>query len=153
MDICFTEYCYCIYLWTYHTYPVSHRYYYFNYILPLHRYYYTWHQLCLLPVPLIHRFHWYTDTPIHWIPSSSLPGCSVHSYIIFVYHCYMYSLVYMDLLFLYSCHVDHFSYYMDYCYMYITIFPLHDCIPLLILIFPLLDMSAVDMWCVELSAT
>jgi len=54
---------------------------------------------------------------------------------------------------IYYFYIDHFSYYMDYCYMYITVFPLHDCFPLLILIFPLLDMSVVDMWCVELSAT
>ena len=37
--------------------------------------------------------HWYTDTPIHGIPSlyilfSSLHGCSVHSYIMFTHHCY-----------------------------------------------------------------
>jgi len=98
-------------------------------------------------------FHWYTDTPIHWIPSSSLPGCSVHSYLMFVYHCYMYSLVYMHVLFLYSCHMTHLSYYMYYCCMYIPVFLLHDCFPLLILIFSLLNTWAVDMQCVELSAT
>ena len=113
VDICFTEHYYCIYLWTYHTYPVSHRDYYFNHISPLHRYYYMWHHLCLLHVPLTHgyvffMFHWYTDTPIHWIPSSSLPGCFVQCYIMFVYHCYMYSLVYMHVLFLYFCHMDHY---------------------------------------------
>ena len=47
----------------------------------------------------------------------------------------------------------HCSYYMDYCYMNIPVFLLHDCFPLLILILMLLDMSVVDMRCVKLSAT
>jgi len=63
------------------------------------------------------------------------------------------SLVYMCWLFLYSCCMDHCSYYMDYWYMDIPVFPLYDCFPLLILIFLLLNMWAVDIWCVELSAT
>ena len=51
---------------------------------------------------------------------------------------------------MYSCCMDYGLYY---CYMDIPLFPLHDCIPVMILIFPLLDTSAVDMRCVELSAT
>ena len=95
--------------------------------------------------------HWYKDTLIHAIPSfhilvSSLDGCSVHSYIMFTHHCYIYSLVYMHWLILYSCYTDHRS----YC-MYIHVSLLHDCFPLLI--FPLLDTSAVDMRCLELNAT
>jgi len=102
--------------------------------------------------------HWYIDTPIHWIPSfhilvSSLHGCSVHSYIMFTHHCYIYSPVYMRWLFMYSGHMDHHSYYMIYCCMYIHASPLHDYFPLRILIFLLLNMWAVDMQCVELSAT
>ena len=45
------------------------------------------------------------------------------------------------------CCVDHCS-CMDYCYMDILVFMLLDCF-----LFLLLDMSAVDMRCVELSAT
>ena len=45
------------------------------------------------------------------------------------------SLLHMHVWFLYSCHMDPCSYYMYYCSM------LYDCFPLLILIFPLLDMS------------
>ena len=102
--------------------------------------------------------HRYIDTPIHWTPSfhilvSSLYGCSVHSYIMFTHHCYTFSPVYMHLLFLYSCYMDNCSYYMYYCSMYFLVFPLHDYFLLPILIFPLLDMWAVDMRCVKLSAT
>jgi len=102
--------------------------------------------------------HRYIDTPIHCTPSfhilvSSLHGCSVHRYIMFTHHCYRYSPVYMHVLFLYSCHMVHRLYYMYSCCMYIPIFLLRDCFPLLILIFPLLDMWAVDMRCVKLSAT
>ena len=79
--------------------------------------------------------------------------CSIHSYIMFVHHYYIYSLVYMHCLFLYSCRVDHRSYYMNYCYMYILVFPLQDYFPLLILIFSLLNMWADNMRCVKLSVT
>jgi len=41
----------------------------------------------------------------------------------------------------------------DYCYMDIPVFSLHNCFSLLILIFLLLDMCAVDMRCVKLSTT
>jgi len=91
--------------------------------------------------------HWYTDTPIHWIPSSSLPGCSVHSYILFVYHCYMYLLDFYIL-----------SYGSPFI-LHVLLLHVYSCIPvtyyfpLLILIFPLLDTWAIDMRCVELSAT
>jgi len=120
MDICFTEHCYCISLWIYHAYPVSHRYYYFNYISPLHRYYYTWHHLCLLHVPLIHGYINSLDTVIivTWM-------LCTHLYHV-AYHYCMYSLVYMHVLFLYSCHMDHRSYYIYYCCMYIPLFLLHD---------------------------
>ena len=72
VNICFTKHCYCISLWTYYTYPVSHRYYYFNHLSPLHRYYYTWHHLCLLHIPLIHGYANSLDTII-------IVTCSVHS--------------------------------------------------------------------------
>jgi len=91
-----------------------------------------------------------TDTWIHQL--SSFPWYSVRSYVMYMHHCYIYSPVYMHWL-LYSCRVYHRSYYMDYCYMYILAIPLHDCFPLLILIFSLLDMSAIDTRCVELSVT
>jgi len=42
---------------------------------------------------------------------------------------------------------------LGYCYMDIPVFSLHDGFRLLILIFLLLDMCAVDMRCVKLSAT
>ena len=140
MNICFTEHCYCISLWTY---PLSHRYYYFNHISPLHRYYYTWHHWCLLHVSLIHEYTNSLDTVIivTWMLCTQL--------IMFVYHCYMYSLAYMHVLFLYSCHMNHRSYYMYYCCMYIHVFLLHDYFPLLILLFLLLDIWAVDMCCME----
>ena len=81
-------------------------------------------QCFLIHVPPIYRYTNLLDTSFH-ILVSSLHGCSVHSYILFVYHCYMYSLVYMHVLFLYSCHVDHRSYCMYYCCMYLPVFPLH----------------------------
>ena len=56
--------------------------------------------------------------------------------------------VYMHCLCLYSCHIDHRSYCMYYCCMYLPVCPLHEYFPLLILIFPLLDIWAVDMRCV-----
>ena len=71
------------------------------------------------------------------------------------------SLLHMHVWFLYSCHMDHRSSYMYYCSMllylcyiidvhvllfHVTVF---DCFLLLICIFPLLDMRAVDMRYVE----
>ena len=139
-----------MYLWTYHIYLVLRRYYYFNHISPLHRYYYTWNHFYLLHIPLIHRYTISLDTVISYI-------CNIITWIFRtqLYHVRT-SLLYVftgivHLLFLYSCHVDRLSYYMDYCYIYITLFPLHDCFPLLILIFSLLDMWVVDMECVKLS--
>ena len=67
-----------------------------------------------------------------------------------LYHIYT-SLLHMRVLFLCSCHMDHHSYCMSYCCMYIPVFLLHDCFPLLICL--LLDTWAVDMRCVKLSAT
>jgi len=100
-------------------------------------------------------------TSLH-ILISSLHGFSIHNHLMFSHHCYtwhlysmfmthcsMYSLVYMHCLLLYSCHRDHRSYCMySYC-MYLPVFSVHEYFPLLILIFPLLDMRAVDMWYVE----
>ena len=57
------------------------------------------------------------------------------------------SLWHIYVWFLYSCHMDHRSYCMSNCCMYILIFQLHDYFPLLI--FSLLDTRAVDMRCVE----
>ena len=37
VDTCFTEHCYCMYLWTYDTDSAVHRYYYYNHISLLHR--------------------------------------------------------------------------------------------------------------------
>ena len=85
----------------------------------------------------------------------------VHSYFIFLHHCYIDSPVYMHWLSMSSCYMDHWLYYyswtflhsryinhclchMDYCYMSSS-----SCIPVLILIFPLLDTWAVDMRCME----
>jgi len=96
--------------------------------------------LFLIHVPLVHG---YTNSQT-----------IVISYIVIIvtwmldtqlYHVYT-SLSHMHVLFLYSCHMDHRSYYMSYYCMYIHVFLLHDC-------FPLLDTWAVDMRCVELSAT
>ena len=92
----------------------------------------------------------FTDTWIHQL--SSFLGYSIHNYVLYIHHCYMYSPVSMHYL-LYSCRVYHRSYYMDYCYMYIPVIPLHDCFPLLILIFLLLDMWLIDTRCVRISAT
>ena len=103
-------------------------------------------------------YYWYTDTLLHWrllfhIFISSLHEDSIHSYFMFLYHYYIDSPVYMHWLSLYSCCMDHCLYYMNYCYMDIPIFSLHDCFSLLILIFSLLYMWAVDIRCVDLSAT
>ena len=57
--------------------------------------------------------------------------------------------IYMHVLFLYSCHIDHRSYCMYYCCMYLPVFPLHKYVPLLILISTLLDTWVVDMRCVD----
>ena len=65
------------------------------------------------------------------------------------------SLSHMHVGFLYSCQMDHRSYCMSYCCIYTHVILLHDCFPLLLLIlllvlviFSLLGMSAVDMRCV-----
>ena len=135
-----------MYLWTHHTYPIVHRYYDFNHISPLHRYYYTWHHLCLLHATLIHGYTISLDIIIAYI-CIVVPWNSMHSYFMFLHRCYIDSPVCMHWLSLYSCCVDHYLYYMNDCYMDIIVFPL------LILIFPLLDIWDVDIWCVELCAT
>ena len=80
--------------------------------------YYTYHNSFLF------MSHPYIDTSIQYTLSfhilvSSLYGCSVHSYTMFTHHCYFTTPVYMHVLFLYSCHMDHRSYCMSYCCMYI----------------------------------
>ena len=82
-------------------------------------------------------FHWYTDRPMHGLPHFILllPLCHVSI-----------SLLHMHVWFLSSCHMDPRSYYMYSmllysCYMIVSL--------LLIWIFPLLDMRAVDMRYVE----
>ena len=70
-----------------------------------------------------------------------------HYYFIHIY-CYIDSLACMRLS-LYSRYIEHCSCYMDYRYMSMSVFSLHDYFPLLILIFSLLDMWAVNMRCVE----
>ena len=66
-----------------------------------------------------------------------------HYYFIHIY-CYIDSLACMRLS-LYSHYIELCSCYMDYSYMSMPVFSLHDYFPLLILIFPLLDTWAVDM--------
>ena len=83
----------------------------------------------------------------------------------------IYSPVYVHWLSMYSCYMDHGLYscswiflysryseyclcHMDYCYMSSpSCIPVTWLFPVMILIFPLLDMWVVDMRCVELSAT
>jgi len=91
------------------------------------------------------------DTPFHYILSVhifvlSFPRYSMHSYFMFLLHCYIDSSVYMYWLSIYSCCIDHDLYYW---YMDIHVFPLHDYFLLLIFIFLLLDAWAVDMRCVK----
>ena len=117
----------------------------FIYVSLLYRSCYTRHYSFMF------MYHWYTDTLLHLILCfhifvSSLHGYSIYRYIKFIQPCYKDSLVHMHWLFLLSCRMGHYSYYMNYCYMYIHTFPLHDC-------FSLLDMWVVDMRCVELSTT
>jgi len=160
------------------TITLSHWYY--TYLTSLHKHsnsldiisiytYYTWHIISCARITVTWMLY-YTDTIIlyscttdtqihyfHWILSfhifvSSLCGCSVHNYIMFIHHCHIDSPVYMRRLFLYSCCLDLCSYYMNYCYMDILVFSLNDSFPLLILISLLLDMCDVDMRCVKLSA-
>ena len=107
----------------------------------LYRYWDTRHYYCMF------MDQWYTDTLLQRIP---LHGYSVHSYFMFLHHYYVDLPVYMHWLHLYFCCMEHFLYY---CYMDNPVFPLHDCFPLLILIFLLLDMWTVDMRCVKLSVT
>jgi len=100
-------------------------------ISPSHKYCYIWHYYFVI----IH--HQYTDTLLHWrspfhIVVSSLREYYVHNYFMFLHHCYIDSLVYMYWLFLYSHCMDHRSYYMDYYYMDILVFLLHDYFLLLI---------------------
>ena len=123
--------------------------------------YYMLHWPLLLQVLVIHRYVTriiatlicytdtricYMDTLIHWI---LLHGYSVRYYSMFIPR-YIDSLVYMHWLFLLhgSLYILH-----DLLFMDIPVFSLHDYFLLLILICPLMDMWAVDMWCVELSAT
>ena len=77
--------------------------------------------LFLIHVPLVHG---YTNSQN-----------TVNSYIVIIvtwmlgtqlYHVYT-SLLHMHILFLYSCHMDHRSYCISYCCMYIPVFLLYDC--------------------------
>ena len=88
-------------------------------------------------------FHWYTNRPMHGLP-----------HFMFTYHSYtcmscFYIPVTHAYWFLYSCHMDSRSHYMYYCsmlpYSCYTVCMLYDCFLLLIWIFPLLDLRAVDM--------
>jgi len=115
--------------------------------------------ICYTDYCYTYMFHWYTDIPIHGVSHfilllSSLHGCSIHSYLMFTHHCYICSpqsvhacivLIFLSYESLYILHVLLFH--------VIPVFLLYDCFPLLILLFLLLDMSAIDMRCVELSAT
>jgi len=60
-------------------------------------------QICYTDYCYTYMFHWYTDIPIHRLPHvilvlSSLHGYSVHSYFMFLHHCYIDSPVYMHWL-------------------------------------------------------
>ena len=93
--------------------------------------------------------HWYTDTLIYWI---LLHGYFVRYYSMFIPLLHRFTGIHALIV---SIFLLHGSLYIlhDLLLMDIPVFPLHDYFPLLILIFSLLDMSVVDMWCVELSAT
>jgi len=90
VDICFTKHCYCIYLWTYHTYPVLYWYYYFHHQILLHG-----HHLCLLHVPLIHGYTnsldiiivtWMLCTQLYHVHISLLHVFTgIHAFIIFIF--------------------------------------------------------------------
>jgi len=114
-----------------HVYTCYTRYHYFMlfhvHVSLSHRYWDSRYYYCMF----VNR--WYTDTLLHWIP---LHGYFVHSYFMFIHYCYIDSPVYMHWLSMYSCWMDHGLYY---CYMDIPVFPLHDYITVLILIFSLLD--------------
>ena len=108
--------------------------------------------------------HWYTKIPLHrllhfrlWL--SSLHGCSVHSYLMITHHCSICSphectcmyCFYLIIIWLtdycsmlpYSCYMLVSRDYYCYARYWILLFLL------LIWIFPLLDMRAVDTWYVE----
>jgi len=120
-------------------------------VSPLHRYYYTWHYYFLF------MSHWYTDTLFHWIPLFWYI-CIIATWILCtqLYH------VHTSLLhrftgihaLIVSVFLSHgsLSILHELLHMYILVFPLHDCFPLKILIFSLLDMNTVDMRCRGLSA-
>ena len=78
-------------------------------------------------------------------------------------HC-MDSPVYMLRLFLYSCCIDHCSYYMDYCYLNILILLLYEYFRntatwifpvslIFVLNYYYLDITTTDLICVKLSVT
>ena len=103
-------------------------------------------------VPLVHGY-------THFILLfSSLHGCSVHSYVMFTYHCYTcmhgYYMLVMWITVHIACHTHVFLSYGSPCILHVllfhgTVFMLYDCFLLLIWIFLLLDMRAVDMRYVE----
>ena len=111
LNICYTEHCYFMYMYYRHTDIATHD------------------TIISYSFPLTHGYTIPLDTVISYICTIA-HGYSVHSYIMFIHHCYMDSPVYMRWLFLYSCCMDHCSYYID-----IHVFPLHDRFPLLILIY------------------
>jgi len=120
-------------------------------ISSLHRYCYTWYYYFLF------MSYWYIDTLFHWILwfhifVPSLHGYSIHSFIMFIHHCNMDSLVYMRWLFLYSCCMDHFSWITIHI-TWIFLNPVTWLFPVTDIDTLLLDISVVGMRCVKLSAT
>jgi len=115
----------------------------------------------------IYKYHCYTDTDTHdtIIACSWTTGTRIRYYTGYRYTDTLYAIihVYIDVtqIHWYACIdclcisycVDHYLFYMNYCYMDILVFSLHDYFSLLILIFPLLDMWNIDMRYVKLSAT
>ena len=95
------------------------------YVLVIHRYV-TRIIATHIYVPLVHGYTNSRNTAFHII-------VIIVTWMLGTQLCHGYtSLLHMHVLFLYSCHMDHCL----YC-MYIQVFLLHDCFPLLI--FPLLD--------------
>jgi len=95
------------------------------YVSPLHIYYYTT-LIFLIQVPPIHRYTNSLDTLISYIDIIVTWMLDTHLYHDHTSLLHMFiAPVYMHVLFLYSCHMDHRSYYMYYysmlslysCYM------------------------------------
>ena len=108
----------------------------------------TFHIIVIIMTPMCYTdycytfmFHRYTDIPMHGLPHAILLIVIIVTWILDI------SLLHMHVWFLYSCHMDPRSYYM---YCHVTVFMLYECFLLLIWLFPILDMRAIDMQYVEI---